>query len=258
MIEEQVIPNNSLKRKGRATLAVSYHEDHTTAPTLLFCPGYRSDMQGTKAMMLYEYAKTRELSCLRFDYSGHGLSTGNYEEGTISSWTQDALDVIDAYAKGPLVIVGSSMGGWIALNIALTRPEIIKALILIAPAPDFTRYFFHERLNAEQRGHLDTQGYVKIPNSYSDEPYHVRKAFIEDGARHCLLDRKIAVRCPIRILHGQQDESVPWQHSLTLTEKLESNDVRLTFVKTGDHSLSTPQDLALLSTTLEDVMMLSK
>lgn len=217
-------------------------------PTVVFLPGFRSDMTGDKATMLAGYCSERGQAMLRFDYSGHGASSGGFEDGTIGVWTRDALAVIDL-TKGPLILIGSSMGGWIALLAALERRERIAGLIGIAAAPDFTETLMWEAMTFEQRATLMQEGVLHVPSQYG-EPTPITRVLIEDGRKHLLLDSPIALDCPVRLLHGQRDADVPWELALRIAERLTSDDVRVILVKDGDHRLSRPHDLALLRETL--------
>jgi pimeloyl-ACP methyl ester carboxylesterase len=214
-------------------------------PTLVFLPGYRSDMTGDKAAALAAFCAGRGQACLRLDYSGHGASGGRFEDGTIGIWTQDALTLIDHHTEGSLLLVGSSMGGWIALLAALARPERVAGLVGIAAAPDFTETLMWEAMSGPERATLLRDGVLHVPSAYG-EPTPVTRALIEDGRSRLLLGGPIPLRCPVRLLHGQRDEDVPWQTALTLADRLEGGDVTVILVKDGDHRLSRPQDLALL------------
>jgi pimeloyl-ACP methyl ester carboxylesterase len=214
-------------------------------PTILFLPGFRSDMEGSKALYLAELAAARGQAMLRLDYSGHGVSGGRFEDGTIGLWTEDALQVIDAVSEGPLLLVGSSMGGWIGLNLALLRPERIAGYIGIAAAPDFTEALIWEAMPAFARKMLMEKGVVHTPSAYGD-PLPITRALIEDGRRHLRLGGPIPLRCPVRLLQGQADPDVPWKTALTLAERVESDNVEVILIKDGDHRLSRDNDLALL------------
>ncbi len=215
------------------------------APTVVFLPGFRSDMTGDKATGLAAFCAERGQGMLRFDYSGHGASGGRFEDGTIGTWTDDALCVIDRLTEGPLVLVGSSMGGWIALLVALARPGRTAALVGIAAAPDFSEALMWERFTFDQRATLMQAGVLHLPSQYGD-PTPVTRALIEDGRTHLLLGGPIALECPVRLLHGQADPDVPWEMALNIAEQVSGADVQVTLVKDGDHRLSRPQDLALL------------
>lgn len=219
-------------------------------PTVVFCPGYNSDMAGSKATALAELCARQGQAFLRFDYSGHGQSEGKFTDGTIGRWLADALAVIDVQTSGPLVIVGSSMGGWIALLTALSRPERVMALIGIAAAPDFTEDLMWATMPHADREAIMRDGQIMVPNPYGD-PYPVTRALIEEGRGHLLLRAPMPIRCPVRLLHGQSDAEVPWEISLRIAERVESEDVRVILVKDGDHRLSREEDLRLLGKTLQ-------
>jgi len=219
------------------------------SPTVVFLPGYGSDMTGDKATVLAAFCERRGQAMLRFDYSGHGASGGKFEDGTIGVWSTDALCAIDRLTEGPLVLVGASMGGWIALLAALARRERVVGLIGIAAAPDFTETLMWTRLSAEQRGALMEQGIIHQPSRYGD-PTPITRALIEDGRNHRVLTGSVSLDCPVRLLHGQADPDVPWEIALRIANGLTSGDVQVILVKHGDHRLSRPQDLALLRRTL--------
>ena len=223
-------------------------------PTAVFLPGYRSDMTGTKALGAEAFCAKHEMACLRLDYSGHGASGGAFSDGTIGRWTDDALTLIDRVTEGPLVLVGSSMGGWIALLAALARPERIAGLIGIAAAPDFTEELMWHAMMPDERARLERDGVLHVPSQYGD-PTPVTAALIADGRTRLLLDRPIPLQCPVRLLHGQRDPDVPWRTALRLAERLESDDVQITLIKDGDHRLSRPSDLALLDRALDDLLL---
>jgi pimeloyl-ACP methyl ester carboxylesterase len=241
-----------LTRAGGHRLAYRYQKG--AAPTVVFCPGFLSDMTGSKAEALSRWCAERGQAFLRFDYAGHGQSDGKAEDGTIEIWQDDTLALLDALTDGPLLLVGSSMGGWISLLAALARPERVRGLLLIAPAPDFTDWGMTQKFTADQLQELEQKGRVAIPSQYGPEPYVYTRDLLAAGARCRLLDRPIALQFPVRILHGQQDPDVPWQLSLTLAEKLQSADVQLSLVKDGDHRLSRPQDIDLMTRTLSEML----
>ena len=218
-------------------------------PTVIFLPGFRSDMTGDKATHLARLCAARGQAMLRFDYSGHGASGGRFEDGDIGQWTTDALTLIDALTPGPLVLVGSSMGGWIALLAALARPGRIAGLVGVAAAPDFTERLMWQAMTPREREQLMSEGVLHVPSQYG-EPYPITRRLIEDGRRRLLLDGPIALDCPVRLLHGQRDPDVPWETALRVAERLSGTDVQVTLVKDGDHRLSRPQDLALLERVL--------
>ena len=219
-------------------------------PTIVFLPGFKSDMAGSKATHLRDWAATQGRAMLRLDYAGHGASGGAFEDGTIGSWTADAAAIITAYTHGPLVLVGSSMGGWIALLLARSMPDRVAALVGIAAAPDFTETLLWNGLSEAERAILLVDGYLERPSVYGEKPYRFTRALIEDGRHHRLLDAPIPITCPVRLLQGQRDDDVPWPTALRIAEQLASDDVEITLIKDGDHRLSRPQDLALLTRTV--------
>jgi len=223
------------------------------SPAVVFLPGFRSDMTGDKATALAAFCAERGHAMLRFDYSGHGASGGRFEDGTVGRWTEDALTVIDRLTEGPLILVGSSMGGWIALLAALARPGRVAALIGIAAAPDFTERLMWQAMTAEQRLKLVRDGVFQRPSEYG-EPYPITRALIDDGRTRQLLNAPIGLDCPVRLLHGQADADVPWRTALHIADRLRSRDVEVVLVKDGDHRLSRPQDLGLLRRTLAPLL----
>ncbi len=215
------------------------------ATTFVWLCGFKSDMNGGKALALEDWAEAGGCGALLFDYSGHGQSEGAFEAGTISAWREDALAAIDALTQGRLVLVGSSMGAWIALLAALARPERVKGMVLIAPAPDFTEKLMWPDFTPEQQAEIMDEGFTMRPSSYGD-PYPITRALIEDGRQWSLLDGEIAFAGPVRILQGMQDADVPWGHALALASALTTTDLVLQLIKDGDHRLSRPEDIARL------------
>ena len=242
----------SLARPDGTTIA--YRRSPGLSPGVVFLGGFRSDMSGTKALFLEEHCRRSGRAYLRFDYFGHGASSGDFTLGTIGRWRDDAVAVIDSLTDGPQILVGSSMGGWIMLLAALARPQQVAALIGIAVAPDFTADLLPARLNAEQRRTLEKTGSVVLSSDYDPAGYLYTKALIEDGNRHLLLRGPIPLGVPMRLLHGLADASVPWQTSRRLAEQLASRDVTVTLVKDGDHRLSTEADLERLAQTLDGLL----
>jgi pimeloyl-ACP methyl ester carboxylesterase len=222
-------------------------------PCVVFLPGFRSDMTGDKAKALAAFCRHQGQSLLLFDYSGHGASGGRFENGTISRWSADALAAIDGLTDGKLLLVGSSMGGWIGLLAALARPERVAGFVGIAAAPDFTEALMWSSMTFEERAMLMERGVLEQPSEYGD-PYPITRALIEDGRTRLLLGGPIALGCPVRLLHGQSDLDVPWETSLQLAERIASPDVRVTLVKDGGHRMSRPHDLALLRATLLEML----
>ncbi|CUX37523.1 MULTISPECIES: alpha/beta hydrolase [Rhizobium/Agrobacterium group] len=218
------------------------------APLLVWLGGYRSDMTGTKAVELDRFAAEKGLACLRLDYSGHGASGGDFNKGTISRWLEEALTVVHAKASSRVILVGSSMGGWIALRMV---EELRKAggvpsvagLVLIAPAPDFTAELIEPSLTEAEKTSLVERGYFEEHSEYSPEPNIFTRALMEDGRRNRVLTGIITTGCPVHILQGMRDPDVPYQHALKLLEHLPADDVVLTLIRDGDHRLSRPQDI---------------
>jgi pimeloyl-ACP methyl ester carboxylesterase len=232
---------------------IAYRRIRGKSPGIVFCPGFMSDMAGSKAVAVEAWAAAKGLSCLRFDYRGHGLSEGRFTDGTIGLWTEDALGVFDALTDGPQIVVGSSMGGWIALNLALARPTRVAALVGIAAAPDFTEDLIWAKLPPALRARLEADGILHQPSEYGDTPYPITRKLIEDGRSHLRLRGPIAYEGRVRLLHGMKDPDVPWQWSPKIAERLVAADTRVVLVKDGDHRLSRPQDIALLEATLAEL-----
>jgi pimeloyl-ACP methyl ester carboxylesterase len=219
-------------------------------PGLFWLSGFNSDMRGTKALALDVWAAANRRACVRFDYSGHGESGGAFVDGTIGRWLEESLAVFDRFCSGPQIVVGSSMGGWLALLLAREVAKrqsgpSLAGLVLIAPAPDFTEELMWKSLSADARREIETRGQWLRPSEYGD-PYPITRALIEDGRKHLVLGSSINVGCPVRILQGAKDPDVPWQHAFALTSQLPSDDVVLTLIQDGDHRLSRPQDIARL------------
>ena len=223
-------------------------------PTVVWMGGFRSEMSGTKAQALADWAAAGGRAFLRFDYFGHGESSGGFVDGTISRWRDDALAMLDDLTTGDLVLVGSSMGGWIACLAAIARPERVRALVLIAPAADFTERLMSRDIPEDGRAALDADGVWMRPSQYGD-PYPISRALLEDGARWSILDgAPVPISVPVRILQGGLDPDVPWHHALELAESLAGSDVVFSLIRDGDHRLSRPQDIERLLTTLEECL----
>jgi pimeloyl-ACP methyl ester carboxylesterase len=243
--------------KAVRPIAVRAREGAT--PGLLWLGGFKSDMKGIKAEALDRWAQERGRALVRFDYSGHGESGGSFTDGTIGRWLEESLAVFDAFCRGPQVVIGSSMGGWLAL--LLTRelarrgrpaPGQVAGLVLIAPAVDFTQELMWKRFPPEVRREIEQAGVWARPSQYSDEPYLITRGLIEEGRNHLLLGGMIETGCPVRILQGVQDADVPWQHAVELTSSFAQDDVVLTLVKDGDHRLSRPEDIERLITAVAE------
>lgn len=231
------------------TIPLPHHATPGTGPTIVFLPGYASDMAGSKALALEGWARSNGRAFVRFDYRGHGEDRANFTRYTLADWRDDAVAVIDAIA-GPVVLVGSSMGGWIMLLAALTRPERVAALIGIAAAPDFTEWGF----DAAQKALLTTGETLSEHSEYGPEPTLTTAGFWRSGQDNLLLDGPIPFVGPVRLIQGQEDPDVPWKTALTLAERLTGADVRVTLIKDGDHRLSRDQDLTLLTAIVAEVV----
>jgi pimeloyl-ACP methyl ester carboxylesterase len=224
-------------------------------PGILFCGGFNSDMQGQKALALDAWCESRGQQFTRFDYFGHGESSGSFSDGTIGRWAEDTVAVLEQVTQGPQIIVGSSMGGWMMLLATLASPQRVIALVGIAAAPDFTADMLGGAFSLEQLAELEEQGYTDIANCYDDhEPYRISRTLIDEGSKHLLLDQEIPIDLPVRLIQGQQDPDVPWQHALQLSEQLSSGDVEVQLIKSGDHRLSDPGNLTRLCTTIERLL----
>ncbi len=229
---------------------IAFERSDGGAPEIMFLGGFRSDMTGTKAAFLADHCRVRGLAYTRFDYRGHGASSGAFEEGCIGDWADDAIEVLDRVVRKPAILVGSSMGGWIMLLVALARLARVRGLIGIAAAPDFTEDLIFAGFDRAQRRTLETDGIVDFPSPYG-EPDPITRRLIEDGRRHLMLRDRIGIERPAHLLQGQADLEVPWRTALTLAERLESPDVVVELVKDGDHRLSRDADLARLGNALD-------
>lgn len=232
---------------------IAYRRREGTGPGLVWLGGFRSDMLGTKASFLDDWAERQGRAFLRFDYSGHGESDGRFEDGSVGEWAADALAAFDALTEGPQILIGSSMGAWTASLVALARPDRIAGAVFIAPAPDFTERLMWPSFSDEERETLLREGRLEQPSDYSDEPDVITRKLIEDGREHLVMTGPVAIRAPVRILQGMRDDAVPWRHALAFAELLDSDDVEITLTKAGDHRLSTPADLERLAAALESL-----
>ena len=245
-----------LTREDGAKLA--YRRVDGEGPTVVWLGGFHSDMTGTKAEVLAEQANATGGNYVRFDYFGHGESGGAFKDGTISRWRADALAVIDELTDGPLVLVGSSMGGWLSCLAALARPDRVKALVLIAPAPDFTEKLMGPELSAEAKAAIARDGFWIRPSEYDDGGYPITRDLLEDGARWSILPGPVPIDVPVRILQGGADPDVPWAHALELANALTSDNVVFALIKDGDHRLSRPQDLERLVAAVSEAKGLAE
>ena len=249
-------PLDALETAGRLDVegvGLAWRRVKGKGPTVVWLGGFHSEMTGTKAQALAEWAARAGRDFLRFDWFGHGRSEGRFTEGTITRWRGDALAVLGRLTEGPVVLVGSSMGGWIACLAALARPDRVQALVMIAPAADFTEALLTPGLPPEALTALERDGVWIRPSAYDDAGYEIAAALLEDGARWSILGGPVPIRVPVRILQGGGDPDVPWTHALALAQAIEGEDVVFTLVRDGDHRLSRPLDLARLIATVEDV-----
>jgi len=230
-------------------LRLAYRQHGGIGPTIIFLPGYMSDMEGSKAVALERWAAEQGRAMLRLDYAGCGASEGRFADGTLAGWRDDVLLLLDAVTKGPVVLVGSSMGGWLAMLVALARPDRVAGVVGIAAAPDFTEWGFTDA----DKALLATEGRIEEPSPYSDDPYVTTLAFWQSGQALRLLEGEIAIDCPVRLLHGQQDRDVPWYVAVKAAARLRSSDVQTLLIKDGDHRLSRDGDIALLIRTVADL-----
>ena len=232
---------------------IAYVQTPGQGPGVVFLGGFMSDMTGTKAVFLQDWAERQGRAFLRFDYSGHGQSSGAFEEGCIGDWFEDALAVIQARTEGPQILVGSSMGGWIALQIARAMPGRVKGLVGIAPAPDFTEDSMWAGFSEAERARLMTEGRIVIPSDYSPDGYPITRRLIEEGRQRLVLRAPLPLPFPVRILQGTADTDVPPAVALRLMDHAECDDLRLTLVKGADHRFSTPACLAMIAAAVDEV-----
>lgn len=233
-------------------------------PGVFWLGGFKSDMKGTKAQALAHWSAAQGRACVRFDYSGHGESGGAFTDGTIGRWLEESRAVFETFCRGPQVVVGSSMGGWIALLLARelrqragagqVPPASVAGLVLIAPAVDFTEVLMWQRFPRKIKREIEEKGAWQRPSEYSEEPYPITRELIEEGRNHLLLGGMIETGCPVRILQGVQDPDVPWNHAVELVSRLAQDDVVLTLVKDGDHRLSRPEDVERLTGTVGELV----
>jgi pimeloyl-ACP methyl ester carboxylesterase len=233
--------------------AIAYRRLDGVGPTVVWLGGFRSDMGGTKAQALAEWAQAAGRAYVRFDYFAHGESEGEFAQADITRWRADALAIIDQLTDGPLILVGSSMGGWIASLVAAVRPDRIAGLVLIAPAADMTERLIIPSLPDAAKAQITDAGVWLRPSAYGDEPYPITRTLLEDGARWSILPGPIPITAPVRVLHGRADPDVPWTHGLELFNGLHSQDAVFHLIADGDHRLSRPQDLARMIAAVEEL-----
>lgn len=256
---ESPAPNFVESGEGRNRRRIAFRSRAAAgpgSPGAVWLGGFKSDMLSTKAERLDAWAAARGRAFLRFDYSGHGESSGRFEDGTIGLWLAESLDLIRRQTRGPQILVGSSMGGWIALLAARAlaksgETERLAGLVLIAPAVDFTEALMWPRMPPEARRDIETKGVWMRPSAYSPQPYPVTRALFEDGRDHLLLGGSVRAHCPVHILQGMRDPDVPWEHAMTLVQALSGDPVTITLVKDGDHRLSREEDIARLLAAVE-------
>jgi len=234
-----------LNRSGLPSIAYVKSEGDPDKPAVMFLGGFRSDMQGTKATFLEKTCRDRRQSFVRFDYSGHGQSEGNFKDGTISSWAQDALDILDHKTSGPVILVGSSMGGWIALLIALKRKKRVHGLAGLAAAPDFTKVI-ESRMSDKQKEAICRQGYFDLDNEYSPEPYPITGKLLQDGRQNALLNDDIDINIPVRLIQGKKDTDVAWQTAEQIKNAIVGTDVEVSLLEDSCHRLSGEMELKLI------------
>jgi len=234
---------------------IAYHKTEGALPGVMFLGGFKSDMTGAKAMALEAFCKARGQQFIRFDYSGHGESSGEFKDGTIGQWKEDALAVLDKLSNGPQILVGSSMGGWIMLLVALAQPKQVAGLVGIAAAPDFTEHLLWDSFTPEQQEEVRKNGFIDVPNCYDDEPYPITLELIAESGNHLVLDGPIDIHCPVHLIHGMEDKDVPWAFSVTLNEKIVGKDVRTMLVDHGDHRMSSEKHLKIITNALEKMLV---
>ena len=240
-----------LAREDSATIA--YHHNSGSGPGVIFCGGFKSDMTGNKATALDSFCRERGQQYTRFDYQGHGTSSGAFEEGTIGLWRDDLLAVFEEVTDGPQIVVGSSMGAWMALLLTLLRADRIAGLVLLAPAADFTTELLWKSLTPDARAQIEREGMWLRPSIYDDGPYPITRELIEESRKHLVLGHPINFEGPVRILLGLQDEAIPVEHILRTADAITSEDIEITLIKNGDHRLSNPDDLDKIRAAVEEL-----
>lgn len=258
----EAVPGSIDVGEGTSARRIAVRSRPGQGPGLLWLGGFKSDMQGSKALALDGWARDHGRAMVRFDYSGHGESGGDFADGTIGRWLQESVAVFERFCAGPQVLIGSSMGGWMALLLAREikkRQEkqakaSLAGLVLIAPAPDFTEELMWKNFSSAVKQEIETKGVWMRPSDYVDgSPYPITRNLIEEGRNHLVLGSAIDLGCPVRILQGAQDPDVPWQHAFALTHRLPADDVVLTMIQDGDHRLSRPQDIARILAAVAEI-----
>ena len=247
-----VLPSMLARKDGGA---IAYEFIPGDPPGITFFPGLKSDMNGAKVGAIRAFCLEQGHSFLRFDYRGHGASSGDFEEFTIGDWVDDSLYVLDSLTKGPQILVGSSMGGWLILLIALRRIERIVGLMGLAAAPDFTENLIWNNFSAQQKKQIAREGFIDFPNCYElQDPFRITYNLVEEGRNHLILENAIPIDLPVRLIHGIKDEDVPFSVSQKVSEKIESNNVEVIFIKSGDHRLSRESDLRRIIEELDSLI----
>jgi pimeloyl-ACP methyl ester carboxylesterase len=241
-----------LELKDSNRLAYFHTTGNIKVPAILFLGGFMSDMNGTKAIALEQFCKAKGYSYMRFDYFGHGQSTGTFTQGTIGTWKNNVLTMIDHLGNQPVIIVGSSMGAWLMFLAAQERKQKIAALIGIASAPDFTENLIWDLMNEDERQQLLENGLFEQHSPYNQNPYPISKTLIEEGRNHLILPSDIAISCPVRLLHGMKDDDVPYNLSISLVQKIQSQDVQLQLIKDSDHRMSSDSDIRLITHVIKN------
>ena len=233
---------------------IAYKEQlyHKNKKSIIWFGGLNSDMEGTKAQYLSNFSKKNKINFCRFDYFGHGKSSKEFQDCTITDWLNNGINIIDNVFKGPIILIGSSMGGWVSLLASLKRKKRVKGIILIAPAVDMTERLMLKNFSLKEKKEIKSKGYIDSFTEGYDESYRITNKLLEDGKKHLILNKGINIKIPIKIFHGMKDSSVPWKLSLELLESLKSNEVDIHFIKNGDHSLSSKKDLSTLGSTILD------
>lgn len=245
--------HDTLKTVNNNSLAYIYNYSPKNKYNLIWFGGLNSDMHGNKAEAISKYADLNNHNFCRFDYSGHGLSSGSFEDFNISDWLNDSINILDNICNGQQIFVGSSMGGWISLLLALKRKKRVSGLVLIAPAVDMTEILMWNNFSDNEKNIISKKGYIEI---FSDDypPYKITKNLIDDGRKYLLMDQQISLDCPVSIIHGIKDEAVPWGLSIELSKKISSNSITQSFIKDGDHGLSRPTDLDHIFFSVEQII----
>jgi pimeloyl-ACP methyl ester carboxylesterase len=235
---------------------IAYHQSPGRNPGVIFLGGFLSDMTGSKATTLEKWCRAHGQAFVRFDYSGHGSSSGRFKEGTIGRWAEEAVTLLDRLTHGPQILVGSSMGAWLMLLVAQVRPERMAGLLGVACAADFTDHMIWRNLDEHSRLKLQRDGMIHLPSEYTDEgPYPITLRLIQEAREHLVLSQPtLAITCPVRLLHGMRDASVPWQISTQVAERLAGDDTRVILLKDGEHRMSRESDLALLCELLRELI----